>query len=319
MVTKTGVVRGALGFALAALLSVAQNGSAQDLPRGEPPSAGAGRLWDAGLRLSPRARVEVERHLATAARRVGSPVYLFITDRLHQESATRMAERVFVDRALDGSGTSNPVLLLVAVSDGAAAIATGKGNAGIIPEMDATRITGALIAHRLGHDLQRPLTRAIDEIAEAGEATAARRRPLSVQDDDLPPADPAPGPVPPATTTKTDNETDNATDHATGDVAASQVPGAPGDNGRPSTEGPLGSEIAGRENIGDGPPANTPPPASRLPMALGVAALILLGLALRRRRSLKANRPEPPPSLREKPRLPSTIDRPTPTTRGRRR
>lgn len=302
VVRRSRAIPGVL--ALAALLFVRHHSRAQDVSTAEPvgraPSPdplppGAGHLWDAGGRLSPRARGELERHLATAARRLGSPVHLFITDRLHHESAAQVAERLFVERALDGSEASNPVLLVVAVSDGAAAIATGKGNAGIIPEIDAARITRDLTAHKLALELQRPLTRAIDAIADAGEATAARRRPLSAQDDDLPPADPVP-----ATQPTSDQPTPTP-----GGVTAGKPP--PPDDRLPDTE------PAARM------PADQPGKGSRLPIAAGVAGLVLLGLALRRRRKLAADRPPPPPSLREKPRLPTTIDRTTPTTRGRRR
>ena len=232
------------------------------------------RLWDEAHLLSPRERSDLERRLQKARTRLGSPVFVLITDRLRHETAAEMAERVFAERIMEhGSGgpQSNPVLLVVAVHNHAAAIATGKGNAGIVPEMDAARISRNLVSPNPHRTFKEKLARAVDAIVESAEATAARRRPLSGQDEDLPPADAQPGgaaaPLPSA-------EAPPTSDHAT--------PKPQTDGGSPTT----GLDRAARDRVpkGIGP--------SRVPLAVGVSVLLVLGLALRRRRQIAATRPD---------------------------
>lgn len=228
-------------------------------------------LWDEAHLLSSRERSDLERRLHEARTRLGSPVFVLITDRLRHETAAEMAERVFAGRVLGGGPQSNPVLLVVAIHNHAAAIATGKGNAGIVPEMDAARITGNLVSPNPHRTFKEKLARAVNAMIESAEATAARRRPLSAQDEDLPPADAQPaGAAAPLPSLEAP---------PTGDPA---TPKPETDGGTP----PTGPDRAERDRV----PKGTGP--SRVPLAVGVAVLLVLGLALRRRRQIAATRPD---------------------------
>lgn len=222
-----------------------------------------GRIWDDSHRLSSRQRMDLDRRLASAARRLGSPVFILVTNRLQRETAASLAARAFTERTLSGAGESNPVLLVVSVGDRAAAIETGKGNAGIVPEIDANQITKDLM-HRLRHgDPSQALARAIEAIVVSAEATAVRRRPL-------PPDEEPPAPAGPNPAAAGAREVDTA-----GGV---EIPDA----------GQGTAKVTPEHD-----PSETGRRRSRLPIAVGIAVLVLLALALRRRRQLTSPRPNP--------------------------
>jgi hypothetical protein len=88
--------------------------------------------------------------------------------------------------------------LLVAPRAGRAALETGKGEAGIVPEIDARRITADLVRtlgrHTSTTTLANALGEAADRIAESVLATRERRRPLP--DPHASEGDEAPAPSP---------------------------------------------------------------------------------------------------------------------------
>lgn len=151
-------------------------------------------------------------------------------------------------------GTSDAVLLLVAPRAGQAVLETGKGEAGIVPEIDARRITADL-KRRLGRrasptTLGGALADAADHIADSALATRERRRPL---------ADPHP----------------NAMEGA-------EVP-AP--SFKPDGPAPVAPDAK------SAPAARH---RSVMPGAYALAILVTLGLALRQRRRSGANGGPPP-------------------------
>jgi uncharacterized membrane protein YgcG len=135
----------------------------------------------------------------------------------------------------------------VSLQDRRAAIETGKGAAGIVPEIDARAITTELARNLSPANLPEHLWRALDAIVGSARATRERRQPL-VPDDE-----PAARPV----------DSGTATDAEAGapDPAPGEAPGAP--------------------------PGRT---RSRLPIAAGIGVLVLLALALQRRRHFAASR-----------------------------
>lgn len=236
-------------------------------------------LWDESARLSAEHRRDIERRLTAASRRLGSPVYVWVVDKLRHETAAAFATRTFAAHAFGSPPQSNPVLLVYSVRDQAAAIETGKGSAGIVPEIDARQITKRLISTEPAalsnpRALAKSLVLAIDAVVASAEATAARRQPLSADDETTAPASPLP--------------------------SSSGLPAAT-ETGFPSgTEPP---------DAGMGPGAATPTTEtkrgrSRLPIAAAIGALVLLVLALRRRRMAiteAKDRPRtPPPPSRPK-------------------
>ena len=248
------------------------------------PTQGAAEphLWDQAGALSARVRADLERRLTTAGRRLRSPVFVLVITRLAHETAAGLADRVFAERALGGDPKSNPVLLLIAIRERAAAIATGKGNAGIVPEVDAARIRRGLSAGQARGALGAAVARAIDEIVVSAEATAARRQPLVVPDEDLPPPDSVTSPPPPPS-------------HET-----------PPENTVPSGTSALGGTDGG---IAQGTGARLAPDAgptkssgrSQIPLAVAVGVLVLLALALRRRHQIAATRRAQAPHPRPRP------------------
>ena len=228
------------------------------------------RLWDESRQLSSHERADLDSQLKIADHRLGSPVFVLIVEKLHHDSAAALGARTFAERVLGGGTGSDPILLVVSLKDRVAAIETGKGNAGIIPEIDARRITKDL-ASRMSASSPAPLLqRALVAIVDSAEATAARRRPLPRDPVPLdPPADIAAGQGP-------------AVDAA---VAGSD---APGDAGTPNaSEKPL--------------VAPKPASGSKLPLAAAICGLLLLALSVRRRRQIAADRrdrsstnPKPP-------------------------
>ncbi|MES1209697.1 MAG: TPM domain-containing protein [Pseudomonadota bacterium] len=229
------------------------------------------RLEDESHQLTARERTTMEAQLTSAARRLGQAIFVVVANQSNGETPAQTAARLFAARSLDTDETANPVLLFVSPRDRAAAIETGKGVAGIVPEIDAVRITKRLTASRRDEELAAAVARAVDAIVASAEATAARRRPSSLADDPPPPVRvPTPPSVPeptPAGVEGSDGETE-------GDAVGTQ-------------EGKL---------TGTGTAAPTPR-RSRVPIAAGIAVLLLLALALRRRKSMaeaKERRPPPP-------------------------
>lgn len=275
MILAVGAVRPVL--VMAALLGWS---SPAALASTETKTAGQQRLWDHVHLLSASDRLQLDQQVNGAERRLGSPLYLFIVAKLRNETAAQMAERTL--RALvevqgdagrdDGAGP-NPLLLLLSIEDRAAAIATGKGNAGLVPEVDAAIITSRLLAGRprseggIDHRWTAAIAGAIDAMVTSAEATAARRRPLSADDDD-----------------------------AAGSSTTDETPPPHGDVENSNPPSPSVSRI-------------------RTGIATALAAIVLVGLALRRRRNLVAARPVIPAPPAGKPRLPSVIDRPPPHKR----
>jgi hypothetical protein len=225
-------------------------------------------FWDESHALSGRQqRFDIERRLAAASRRLGSPVFVLVVHRLHHETAAAIGARIFGERVLNDSDGSDPVLLVISIADHAAAIETGKGNAGIVPEIDARRITRSLSSDLSHGTLIQALRDAIAAIVDSAEATADRRRPLP-PDEESPaerPLEPSARPV----------DAGLAEDGGVEKVSAR----SPGETGTPE-------------------PEDKPHARSRVPLAAIIAGLLLLALAIRRRRKLAATREDrrvPPP------------------------
>lgn len=219
------------------------------------------RVWDESRQLSSHERAVLESQLEKADHRVGSPVFLLLVGKLHHETAAAVGAHAFLTRSIASGNGSDPVLLVVSLGDRAAAIETGKGNAGIVPEIDAQRITKDLSTHLSTSRQVKALARAIAAIGESAEATSARRRPL--------PPDPVPADAPREATVPDSELPDLATDG-----------------------GPRGD--AGTPQIAEKPPASHPSGSgSKLPLAATIAGLLLLALAVRRRRQIASGRREP--------------------------
>jgi uncharacterized membrane protein YgcG len=212
------------------------------------------RLWDQSGRLSSRRRADLESRLAAAERRLGSPIFVLVVDGLRNETAAALGARTFAGRRLGRDDRANPVLLVVAVRDRATAVETGKGNAGIVPEVDAQRITKSLETDLSAGALEQGLARAIDEIVSSAEATADRRRPSPAADDE------------PASAADLEGPTDAARSEPDGGVAAAATDAK----------------------------ENKPRGRSRMPFAAAIAVLLLLALALRRRRAVTGTHEDPP-------------------------
>src|SRR5437868_2390626 len=103
--------------------------------------------------------------------------------RLEEAARLRFTEAGF-DAGFN-AGTGDAVLLLVAPRAGRAVLETGKGEAGIVPEIDARRITAdvvrALGRHASAATLAPALAEAAERIADSALATRERRRPLPDQ------------------------------------------------------------------------------------------------------------------------------------------
>jgi len=196
---------------------------------------------------------------------------LLLVGKLHHESAAVVGASAFVTRGVASGNGSDPVLLVVSLGDRAAAIETGKGNAGIVPEIDAQRITRDLSKHLSTGRPVKALARAIAAVGDSAEATTTRRRPL--------PPDPASADAPPEAT-----------------VPGSDLPVGAADGG------PRGD--AGPPQTTQKPPVPHPSGSgSRLPLAATIAGLLLLVLSVRRRRQIASGRREP---ASDKPKPPAT-------------
>jgi uncharacterized membrane protein YgcG len=197
--------------------------------------------------LSHRDQTRLRQELERTARALGSPVAIELVAHLPVGRAgqDRVARDAFDAHGFDIS-RSDPVLLIVSLRDRRAAIETGKGAAGIVPEIDARAITSELGRNLSPANLPEHLWRALDAIVASGRATRERRQPLVPDDEPARPVDSG---------TATDGEAAAPTD------AAGEAPGAP--------------------------PGRT---RSRLPIAAAVGVLVLLALALQRRRHFAASR-----------------------------
>jgi hypothetical protein len=208
--------------------------------------------------LSRRDQASVRRALDRASRALGSPVAIELVAHLPRpgpelDAATRAA---FEGHGF-GARAGDPVVLLVSVRDRRAAIETGKGPAGIVPEIDARTITAELARGLTRANLPSHLDRAVTAIVRSAEATHERRRPLARDEPPraVPPlADAAVGPAPAAPTA------DDAPE---------------GSGAEPRTPTP-GTPAVGRR--------------SRLPVATAIGILVLLALGLQKRRQLAAAR-----------------------------
>jgi len=218
----------------------------------------------------------VRDRVASAAARAGVPIVVVIvggagsppaagTEDLEEAARVRFAAEKLSEEPSDA------VLLLVAPRAGRAVLETGKGEAGIVPEIDGRRIIAdlgrALGRHASTTTLARALAAAVDRIADSALATQERRRPL---------AEPR-GP-----------ERD--------ELAAPPPSGAQ----RPTA------------GTGRDPGATTPPPRrSRMPVAYGLAILVMLGVALRQRRRFGSGSAQRDQAMTasKRPKLPGHIGR----------
>jgi len=242
--------------------------------------AGAGPregVADEGRLLTSSQRAALERSLRAQATTSGSPLTILLVPRLaHHDSIAALARRTFADDGLDAPGPPR-VLLVVAAHERQAAIETGQGPAGIVPEVDSRRIVARLESALTHRRLAPLLDQAVTAIGDSARATAERRRPL--------PPEPAERAAP---------------------VAPVGVTGAaPGANG--TGTGPDGSPV---------PPAQPGKAGGRsLTTTAGlVSAAVVIGLALRRGRRLaeeRAAQPPPRPPERKGPRAAKSVgDRP---------
>jgi uncharacterized membrane protein YgcG len=203
-------------------------------------------LWDDDGALSGSAAgAALRARVAAAARRAGVPIAILVMGRqaAGREPLEEIARRTFAERHLAGtSGTPDAVLLVAAPALRRSVIETGKGDAGIVPEIDARAITAEL-QRRLarspaGTDVGRALSDAADRIAASILATEERRRPLADDEPD--------GGATPARAPQTQPST---------------------------TGGPAGDQ-----------PAVPGPRRTMLPVAAGLAVMLVLALGLRQRR-----------------------------------
>ena len=157
-------------------------------PPGAPP---AGSLQDeTGLLGHGPSTAALRDRVARASARAGLPIAIAIvrgTTSSHDDSGRlEEAARVrFTEAGFDAgfrAGTGDAVLLLVAPRAGRAVLETGKGEAGIVPEIDARRITADLVRalgrHASAATLAPALAEAAERIADSALATRERRRPL---------------------------------------------------------------------------------------------------------------------------------------------
>jgi uncharacterized membrane protein YgcG len=206
----------------------------------------AGSLWiEEGPLGGSAAGAALRARLEGAARRAGVPIAILVVGRqaAGREPLEEIARRTFAERHLAGTtGTPDAVLLVAAPVLRKSVIETGKGDAGIVPEIDARAITAELQRRfgrsSAGTDVGRALSDAADRIATSILATEERRRPLA---DDEPDGGATPARAP------------QAEPFSTGGPASAQA-AAPG------------------------------PRRTMLPVAAGLAIMLLLAMGLRQRR-----------------------------------
>jgi uncharacterized membrane protein YgcG len=136
--------------------------------------------------LSRRDQARLRQELERASRALGSPVAIELVAHLPFSRAgqDQVARDAFDAHGFD-IGRSDPVLLVVSLDDRRAAIETGKGAAGIVPEIDARAITTDLARNLSPTNLPEHLWRALDAIVASARATRERRQP-SVPDEEAP-------------------------------------------------------------------------------------------------------------------------------------
>jgi hypothetical protein len=161
--------------------------SAAELVPSDPRPLGSLRD-DSGLLGRGAGLATLRARVADAAMRAGLPVVIVLVgtvDSPRELAPARLEETArarFAEQGLS-EGTDDAVLLLVAPRAGQAVLETGKGEAGIVPEIDARRITAALTRtlgrHASPATLGRALAEAADRVADSVLATRDRRRPLA--------------------------------------------------------------------------------------------------------------------------------------------
>lgn len=223
--------------------------------RADPLDTGGGpRVVDEGHLLTGPQRAALQRSLRMKTAESGSPLSLLLVARLAPHQAIdELARRTFSDDALDAPGPPR-VLLVVAAHDRRAAIETGQGAAGIVPEIDARRIVARLEAGLAHHHLVGALDEAVAALAVSARATAERRRPS--------PPDPLEAPAPASQVAPLD-----APELA---PAPKPVEAKPGTAPAPSTPDKSGRSL--------------------MPAGYALAGIVVLGLAIRRRRRLAEDR-----------------------------
>jgi hypothetical protein len=270
----------------AALVVLSVVVSAPALARTPAPVAAAPRLWDEGNALSSQARGDLERRLGSAEKRSGVPLYVLVTSGHRGEAMAELAAATFAARGLGADPARNAVLLVVAVHGGGAAVETGKGSAGIVPELDARRIVKQLMRSLSSRHPETAIGQAITALAASAQATAARRKPL--------PPDPLDGPL--------DDAPAPAEDGAAGRPDGGPLaPAAPPPEDELAAPRPLGDGGVDGGLVPGGPAgaATGSGRGSRLPIAIAIAALVVVALGLRRRKQLASNRP---PEKEDRPR-----------------
>ena len=227
-----------------------------------PPDPGShDPIIDEGRLLTPAQRTALARAVRAQGTASGSTLWILLVPHLaHHDSIAALAQRTFAGDGLDAPGPPR-VLLVVAAGERRAAIETGQGAAGIVPEVDSRRIVARLESGLARHRLAASLDEAVAAIAASARATTERRRPLPPD-----PAEPGPAAIPP--------------DGVTASAAAAKGAGSKPD-GNPA---PQPGEAGGR---------------SLVPTAALVSAAVVIGLALRRRRRFAEERaartpPRPP-------------------------
>jgi uncharacterized membrane protein YgcG len=183
-----------VALALAPMAGAAAPGRARgDVGGGARAGApAAGALWiEEGALGGSAAGAALRARLEGAARRAGVPIAILVLGRqaAGREPLEEIARRTFAERHLAGTtGTPDAVLLVAAPALRRSVIETGKGDAGIVPEIDARAITAELQRRfgrsSAGTDVGQALSDAADRIATSILATEERRRPLADEEPD---------------------------------------------------------------------------------------------------------------------------------------
>lgn len=148
---------------------------------GASDSIGVPLLVDEARSLKPAERVTLETRLAEAQAAIDSPVIVHIVKDVGGGGVASEALRRFNERKLADLG-KNPVLLLFATNRRTGALETGKGLAGIVPEVEARALLRRLETRWTQRGPLAALDRAVDDIVESAQETAARRQPLPASD-----------------------------------------------------------------------------------------------------------------------------------------
>lgn|GEM_PF-5755605 len=262
--------RGALAGAGAILALAASS------PAAAPPDdAGSGSpLTDQARLLTGRERAALESLLRVKATESGALLTALVVPHLpqHQTVEELAAQAFTASDPRPGTAAHPRVLLVVSLKERRAAIETGQGPAGIVPEIDAGAIVQRLSAALAHQRLSAALADAIAAVATSARATAERRRPLPPEPQDVRAPAPAAVPAP------------------LGEPGAEETATTPEEPRVPATD----------------PQPGRPRRRSVMPAAYVLAGLVLIGLAIRRRRRLPDDRVTPPPG---RPTLPTKLDR----------